>query len=391
MSYDLFRGRTAKNFAIQGHPPIHSFEYVMAGGGYVRPAYAPPARRWHPRAQSSSGAARVADVEEFKIPDKKGFYLYEISNTDWDAATRWMNNLAENVKYTRQVYKDKILPPEEVARFTDLWRRWLLFGNKINVVKKKLQDESFASKVLSATSPLYWASRRLYYTAQESLALMSADNKRELDSLLGEAWKLYSRFRLLGMSQVAIPYMGELVILLRTLPHEMTLTDMIMRLRDSAKVGERLLDVNTAWWEWRKRDETKPLRQAIAEARDLADELGKVAKTPPGQGVRDSGAPVYIHVVRTMAKIYVEAAGLYGIEETKTSARAEAVDEGKRGGERAVMSIGWLLATAGIGYLGIRWLTRPSTTIIVGNQTPGFHPGEHHSEEETPESEHDHG
>ena len=130
------------------------------------------------------------DVPELKIPDKTGLHLYEIGNSDWDAAVRWMNNLAKNVDYTRRVHgADPVAA--EVAKFADFWRRWLLFGRKIETVKKQMRDEGLAAKVLSATSPCLWASRRLYATAQGSLALMSTENKRELDRLLHEAWGLY--------------------------------------------------------------------------------------------------------------------------------------------------------------------------------------------------------
>ena len=380
MSRDITRGSTPKNFAIQGHPPIYSHEYVMAGGGYVEPAFAPPPRRWHPETSkpSSSGAATVTEP---RIPEKTGLHLYEISNSDWDAATRFVANLAENVRYTRQVHGDRVLSADEIARWNGFWQKWLLFANKMGGVSKKLEDESLAAKILAATSPVLWASRTLFATAQGSLALMSVENKRELDGLLAEAWKLYERFRLLGMSQVAVPYMGELVVVLRTLPKEITLAEMATRLRDGARAGERLLDANTAWWQWRKRDETRGLRAAINDARELAGEIERVAGTDAGRGLRDAGTPIYRHFTRILAKIYVEAAGLYGVEETRASARAAAKDEAHKGPERAGMSLGWLIATLGAGYVSLRWLTTPK--IVVGNDHPGYHP-----EDATAESGH---
>jgi hypothetical protein len=370
MSYDLFRRvQTTKNYAIVGHPPIHSHEYVMAGGGYAPAPARTPSR--------SSTDALV--VDELKIPAKGGIHLYEISNTDWDAAQRWMQNLTENVAYTRRVHGDRVLPPGELAPWHDLWRKWLAFREKMEAAKSSLADESLAAKVLAATSPAYWASRALFATAQRSLALMSSDNKRELDSLLDAAWKLYRRFHLLGMSQVAVPYAGELVVLVRTLPKELALTDMASRLRDGARAGERLLDENTAWWQWRRRDETRGLVRAIGDAKELADAVERVSKTPPGRGTRDSGTPIYQKFLRTLAKIYVEAAGLYGVEETKATARAEAKEESKRGGERAAVSMGYVLAAAGLGYLGLRWLTRDKTTVVVRDvdahdDRVGYHP-----------------
>ena len=411
MSRDITRGSTPKNFAIQGHPPIYSHEYVMAGGGYVDSAFAPPPRRWHSRVANPRAAdprvadprvadprvadPRVADptstgadvVSELKIPQKTGLHLYEISNSDWDAATRFVANLAENVRYTRKVHGDRVLPADEVAKWNDFWRRWLIFANKMEGVGRKFSDESLVAQALAATNPLYWASRSLFTTARGMLALMSTENKRELDALLAEAWKLHERFRLLGMSQVAVPYMGELVILIRTLPKEITLSEIATRLRDGARAGERLLDANTAWWQWRKRDESRGLRRAIEDARELATEVERVSKTDAGRGLRDTSTPVYQHFVRIMAKIYVEAAGLYGVEETRTSARAEAKDEAHRGAERAGISLGWLITTLGVGYIGLRWLTNPSTKIVVENVHPGYHPGNDNLTKEHRETE----
>jgi hypothetical protein len=320
-------------------------------------------------------------VDELKLPQKTGFYLYEISHSDWNAATRWMANLAENVAYTRKVHGEKVLPSSEALRFNDLWRRWLLFGNKIETVKRQLEDESLASKILSVTVPGLWASRLLYATAKGSLALMSADNKRELDRLLKEAWELYKRFRLMGLSQVAIPYMGDLIVILRTLPPEMTLSDMATRLRDGAKVGERLIDTNTAWWQWRKRDETKGVRRAIDDAKKLAGEIEIVARTPPGQGLRDQDTPIYRQFLRTLAKIYIEAAGLYGVEETKRTAKAEFKDDVAKTPERFGYSILGLLAAMGVGYVSLRWLTTPRNTFVVSSEEPGYHHDGNYSEE----------
>ena len=378
MAYDLFRGASEKNFAIQGHPPIHSFEYVMAGGGYTK---ASPKNK-----QSSSGESGVE--EELRIPQKQGLYLYEISNSDWEAVNRWMNNIDTNVKYTRQVHGSELLSDEDVAKFDMFWKRWLAFKGKINAVEKSLKDESLASKILSVTSPVYWASRLLYNTIKGSMALMSADNKRELDALLSEAWKLYNYLRSRGMSQVPIPYMGELVMLLRSLPPDMSLSDMANRLRDAARAGERLVDVNTAWWQWRIRSDTKTLLRTIDGAQEFARDLARVAKLPEGQGLRDSGSPVYVKFVRTVAAIYGEAAALYGSEEVKTTARAEAKDVAHEKAKSATISIGWIAAMVGAGYLGIRWLTQDKVTIVVENQKPGYHPdngdsGHHHEDDDS--------
>ena|ERR1700690_93339 len=391
MAHDLFGNHTTKNYSIQGHPPLGSFEYVMVRG-CPEERYAPRATRWHPTETGKS----ATDIPEPRLPNKTGFHLYEISHSDLDAATRWMNNLAENVKYTRKVHGDKILGNDDVAKFDDLWRRWLLFGNKLEGEKKKLKDESFAARLLAVTSPAYWASRKLFTTAQGALALMSTENKRELDGLLAEGWKLYGQFRNLGMSQVAIPYMGELVIILRSTSRQTSISDMAKRLHDAAKVGSRLLDENTAWWQWRVRNDSRGLARAIEDAEKTAKDFDELAKASrhivraeqikareillkilhrkAGEDVIleqvSPSAAVYDEFVKVLSRVFIEAAGLYGIEETKKTARAEAKDEPAK----AAMTMGWLLAIAGIGYLGARWLTRDKQTIVVESPKVGYHP-----------------
>jgi hypothetical protein len=246
---------------------------------------------------------------------------------------------------------------------------------------------------------------------------MSSENKLELDRLLREAWDLYSRFRLLGMSQVAVPYMGDLVTTLRNLPRDPKLGDMSKGLRDAVKTGERLLDENTAWWEWKDRSETKGLHDATVAAKKLADDVDDIAranatatpganmdtarktlldlmwehmrspatlvKTSPGIALRDA-------FVKRVSAIYIEAAKLYGIQETKAAARAEAIDEARKGPERAASSLTWALIVAGAGYFGIRLLTREKT-IIIQNQAPAYHPGDgiptsNHNEYESEDS-----
>jgi hypothetical protein len=405
MAYDLFKGRVpGKNYAIQGHPPIHSFEYVFSAGGYCKPpSYAPPSRRWHPAGKSATGTPL----------DVSGLQLYEISNTDWEAAVRYMNNLAENVKYTRQVHGDKILSQADMEKWATLWSRWLLFSSKIETVKTAMQDESLATRMLNATLPTLWFSRLLFATVRGSLALMSPDNKRELDGLLKDAHALYDRFRLLGMTQVAIPYMGDLVVILRSLPRDVSLAEMSQRLRDGAKVGDRLLDENTAWWQWRKRDDTKGLRAAIKAAGELAKEIADIDMAVKADASPEAKASAratmlrllsrkigknetYIHTSPSLAlrekfigglgKIYAEAAALYGVEEVKREAAAGLKDDLKKPPEPAGIPL-WAWGLAGVaGYAGFKWwVNTGKKEEVVVREDVGYHP--YHPDNEKPTAE----
>jgi hypothetical protein len=420
MAHGLFGGDVPKNFAIQGHPPWGSHEYVMVRGYPAKNHTPPPARPRTTPGASASGAS--PDAPELKIPDKTGPHLYEVSRSDWDAAVRWVGNLAENVRYTRQVHGDKVLTGDDVKAWTDFWRRWLLFGNKMEASKAELRDESLASKVLAFTSPLLWASRKLYITAKGALALMSKENKRELDGLLHEAWQLYRRLRNAGMSQVAIPYMGELVAILRSHPRNSSLSDMTQGLRDAAAAGERLLDENTAWWQWRVRDDSRGLARAVEAAKKSAQDFAELARASkhvqrseqvrareilleilhrqeersaarPGVDLvpPSPAAAVYDEFARIASKVFVEAAGLYGIEETRRTTRAELRDDLSNVPGRAASTLGWLLAAAGVGYLGLRWLTSNKKTTVVESPKVGYHPDVDNDGVSAPESEYDHG
>jgi hypothetical protein len=409
MARDILYGRSAKNFAIQGLPTLPMPNVVGEDNRSAHGAF-------HVKGGNCS-CCQGEEVKELKLGTPEGFKIFDfvlfpplqkISNTDWDAAKKWVANLAENVAYTRKVHGQKVLTDEEMVRWTAFWKRWLVFANKLDVVKKTLQaDDSLAAKALIVTSPVLWSARLLGATLLGTMALMSTENKTELDGLLHEAWGLYSRFRLLGMSQVAVPYMGDLVVILRTLPKNPKLVDMAQSLQAAAKTGSRLIDENTAWWEWKVRPETKGLRNAIAEAGQLAaDILSITASTDPNAGLPamaegrqrlvqllTKNANVVLGLTpgqalkqlfsRAVSKIYIEAAGLYGIQETKATAKAETFDEARKGPEKATSSLGWVLAAIGVGYLGIRLLTRDKTTIIVQDTNPAYHP-----EEEMPTTGH---
>ena len=340
MAHDLFRGRSPKNFAIQGHPPLHSFEYVMAGGGYVR--YAPPARPWRPRPAENTTSTGAAPPP-----------AYVVSPSDWEASVRWMGNLAENISAVRRETGDKLLSADEVGRFTELWRRWLLFGNKVGAAG----------------------------------GLLSPALLREWSGLLGEAQQLYERYRLLGLPRVAPPYVGELAVVVMTLPAEASLADLVVRLRDAARAAERLLDNKAPWWAWRKPGEPRRLAVLALEAKLLAKQIDDVAKTLPGQGTRDSGAPVYLRVAEILKGLQDEASLLYEGREPRRAPgqdgeRGQGAGDRMRGGGP---SLWWLVAAGGAGYLGMKWLTGGKKQDVAGNGTPGYHPGVSYSDNEPQE------
>jgi hypothetical protein len=279
--------------------------------------------------------AGVPDMFEPEPPRTaaSGFQVFEIGFTELDAADRWVKRLEENVRYTRQIHGDKILSKTDAAEWDAFASRWAPFRQKLQHPLK---------------SPAY-------------VQMMLRENKQQLDALLHESRKLHNKFVAKGMPMVPIPYMGELVLLLRTLPKAMRAPEMRAKLEAGAKCGDKLLDSNTAWWQWRMRDDTRGLTRAIEDARAAANVFAR-ARTATAWS--PSSFPLD-EFLRRLTKIYIEAAGLYGVAETKRTAVAEAADEVRKVGKEGTDWLTRLLVALGLGYLGLRWITQAKSPKIV--------------------------
>ena len=263
-----------------------------------------------------------------KPASRSGFQAFEIGFTELDAADRWMKRLEDNIRYARQVHGDKILAQADVNEWDSLMTHWVPFRSSL---------------------------------AKHAERLMLKENKARLDDLLNQSKRMHDKFAAKGMPMVPVPYMGELVVLLRKMPRQMRTSDMRAKLEAGVKCGEKMLDENTAWWQWRKRDDSQGLARAIEDGKAAA-ELFARSRTPE---IYEPGSPVYDEFLRRLTKIYIEAAGLYGIVETKKTAVAEAVDEARKAGKQDTSHLLWLLVSAGVGYLGLRWISRPRAAQIT--------------------------
>ena len=308
MAFNITRfKKMGRDWARGEPPPRGSIEYVGVGDMFMEEP---------PRPTSSSG-----------------FQIFEIGFTELDAADRWMKRLEDNIRYARQVHGDKILTESDVNAWNELMSRWVPFREKL-------------------TSPL---------KSPASIQMWMKDNKIELDRMLNQSKKMHDRFAAKGMPMVPVPYMGELVLMLRKMPKQMRTPDMRAKLEAGIKCGDKMLDQDTAWWQWRKRKDSHGLTAAIEDAK-AASELFSRSRTSE---VYEPGSPVYDEFLRRLTKIYIEAAGLYGIVETKKTAVAEAVDKARETGKKATDHLLWLLISAGVGYLGLRWISRPAPARIV--------------------------
>ena len=308
--------KMGRDWARGEPPPRGSIEYVGVGDMFMEEPPRPASR--------------------------SGFQVFEIGFTELDAADRWMKRLEDNIHYARQVHGDKILTQADVNEWDSLMSRWVPFRSSL----------------------IKHAERQ-----------MLKENKLQLDGLLNESKKMHDRFAARGMPMVPVPYMGELVLMLRKMPKKMKTAEMRSKLEAGTRCGDKMLDENTAWWQWRKRDDSRGLARAIEDAR-AASELFARSRTSE---TYEPGSPVYDEFLRRLTKIYIEAAGLYGIVETKKTAVAEAVDHARETGKKDASHLLWLLVSAGVGYLGLRWISRPKPaqiTVRVPDARPAASQGE---------------
>ena len=289
--------------------------------------------RGEPPPRGSIEWVGVADMFEPAPPTSSGFQVFELGFTELDAADRWIAQLGNNLAYTREIHDDKILTKADADLWVAFLSRW----------------KPFRAKLTSALKSPGWVQMWL------------KKNKTQFDNLLNESKALHDKFVSKGMPMVPVPYMGELVLLLRTMPKQLKTSEMRAKLEAGITCGNKMLDQNTAWWQWRKRSDTKELTRAIGNARAAANLFSRSSNSE----VYDSGSPVYDEFLRRLTKIYIEAAGLYGIVETKRTATAEAMDEGRRAASALPSHFLWWVIAAGASYAGILWFTRSKPAQIT--------------------------
>ena len=271
--------------------------------GFNIPLFKTMGRGWGRGSPPPRGSIEWAGVADMWEPDpprsSSGFQVFEIGFTELDAADRWMKRLYENIRYARQVHGDKILSAADVVEWDALMERWVPF-------RDSLKDH---------------AER-----------LMLKENKAQLDGLLHESKKLHDKFTAKGMPMVTVPYMGELVLLLRQMPKKLTASQMHAKLEAGIDCGDKLLDENTAWWQWHKRATPRPWSppsQLPARPHPASSPSRRRHPRPTSPG-----DPAYDEFIRRLTKIWIEAAGLYGIIETEKTAVAEGLDAGRKAAQK---------------------------------------------------------
>jgi hypothetical protein len=338
--------RTGRDWSRGTPPPRGSIEYVGVGGPafYRRPEDAsrlPPTRKprisSHERVRAAASGEIAADA-----PRTRSGAVYEITFTELDAAERWMAHLNDNVSYARKVHGKRIVSDADLREWTDFLARW---------------------KTWTRTGFLGMPTWE-----KGLLAMMSTEQRVQFDRLLNASKALHDRFVKSGMAMVPVPYMGELVSLLRSMPKHMTSGEMTAKLAAGVKCGEKMLQQNTAWWEWRRRDDTRDLVRAIDDAKNAAAIYGS---SKAATEVYSLGSPAYDEFLRRLTKIFIEGAGLYGFVESQKTAAAHLADRlvtapvNDKTKVKEDSNLLWLLVFAGVSYLGMRWYSTLAPKRVV--------------------------
>lgn len=295
-------------------------------------------------------------------PSTSSGTVWEITATELDAANRWVATLARSVDYARRVHGDKVLSAQDAIDFADFHKRWKKFSSRVGT----------------------WS---LYDRALES-------NKLVFEKLVAESKRLRDRFGSRGMALMPVPHVADLVLLLRGLPERLSPREMSAKLEQVAGWGQSMLDASRTTGEWVRESgiyaastallgpagllfarhvptswagDRRGLEKAVGDARHAASLLAASTSAGVAYG---RGDPVYDEFVRRATRVYVEAAGLYGIRETQASAVPEAVDAGARQVERGVGLLPWLLGLAGVSWLGARWLESRASDPGEENNAP---------------------
>lgn len=299
-------GQDSRNFGRGAPPPRGSIEYVAVGSMWTAD---PPKRQ----------SARTTSGEDEK----------KVTFTEIDAADRWLTNIHRSLVYTRQIHGDKIITKSDVANWDEFISRWNPYRDRLTTLH---------------------------------VLFMSSADKQLFRALMNESNKLYQGFVTKGLPLIPVPYALELVTLLRSMPKQITAEQMYSKLIAGIQCGDKLLDDKTPWYAWKKSGETKPLAVAVDNAKAMGAILARSKSTQETYG---AGDPVYDEFLRRLTRIWIEAAGLYGFEETQRTAKAELKDDLKNRASDTPSNLLWLVLTAGVGYLGIKWITGRTTKVQI--------------------------
>ena len=132
-----------------------------------------------------------------------------------------------------------------------------------------------------------------------------------------------------------------------------------------------MLDDRAPWWSWAVGRDHLPLKRAVEDAKEASHIYGR---SRTSAATYSPGDPAYDEFLRRLTKIWIEAAGLYGIRQTADTARAELADDVRKMPGQATSYALWLLAVAGVGYLGVSWLGGRSSKVVVA--VPDAYPRE---------------
>lgn len=269
----------------------------------------------------------------------------DVTFSDVDAADRWLNNLHRTMEYSLATHGNQFVSKDDIAAWGTFIAKWNPFRNSLGNL---------------------------------SILWMSQENKQTFHKLLAEGNAWQKRFNGKGMAIIPVPYALEIVTLLRTMPKQLTSAQMIPKLAAVVQCGDRLLDAHAPWYGWRKSGDAKGLATAV----DNAKAMGVILARSKGSDIKYfPGDPVYDEFLRRLTRIWIEAAGLYGIEEAERTNLADLKTNLKKGGQDTASNIVWLLLAGGVGYLGLKLMAaRPGTMTVAVPDAISEDPSSHHLE-----------
>ena len=327
----------SRDFGRGAPPPKGSIEYIAVGNMWQADPPLPRTTRGSStrgsstrgsstRGSSTRGSSTWGSATRATSVDGTE---EKVTFTEIDAADRWLTHLHRSLVYARKIHGDKVVSAADVASWDTFIARWNPFRDSMTTAK---------------------------------IAFMSNADKVQFHGFMNEAHALDRKFAAKGMSSIPVPYATELVTLLRSMPKKVTAAQMFGKLTAGIKCGDKLLDERVPWYAWKRSGDTKPLATSVDEAKRMAEILTRSTATQETYG---AGDPVFDEFIRRLTRIWIEAAGLYGIEETLKTAKAAAFDDFKDRVTQSPSNILWLLVSAGVSYLGIKWIFGSKPAVAV--------------------------
>jgi len=266
------------------------------------------------------------------------FSIDPIKLTELDIVNflQWYEGFADSARYTRKIHGDSMLDGNDIEKLDNLTARLTKFIDSLKVENNKFLGVTWGTLAF--------------------LKRCSAETRKQFDDLKKEAEDLHLKFSKQGMPNVVTPFHYEIVRTIRSVPSNGLLrSEMSIFLRQAADIGVKFLDKSTPWYGWRKNNDTKGLVNAIDNARAVALAFDRVGDS----AFVGKNTQTFKNFLALMSRVYIEASGLYGVQQVQEQAAAELHDKINNPLDKRNPTTGWfeallfwgILAVCGFGLL----------------------------------------